>query len=533
MRFLIVVPRFFNQIGKYYNFPLGLAYISSSLKKKGYEVECLNLNHYNESIKILLKKEIKRKNIDIVCTGGISFQFSQVEVILNIAKEIKPAIITISGGGLISSEPELMLKILKIDFGVIGEGEETIVELANALSYGTDLKEINGIIYHDNKNIVMTPPRKEIEDIDSIPWPDYEGFEFDKYVNMQTPSDYIYSYILDNPRELPIIASRSCPYNCTFCYHPIGKKYRQRSLDSFFTEMDYMVKKYDLNIISIYDELFALNKERVKDFCNRIKKYNLKWTCQLRVDQVDREILEMMRDSGCYHISYGLESASDKILKSMKKNITVAQIEHALKLTMEAKIGIQGNFIFSDIAETWETAQETLKWWSEHKEYQIWLIPLQLYPGTTLYQKAVEKGLIKDKVSFIKRGFPNTNLTQMSDKEFKDLMNTIVTYHTGHMVVPEKFTIEKTGKHPYKGDIFTIKSVCPHCHSEMEYKNMSMSVYYTVLGCRECYQRFFILHFKKNWIRFFSFSYLKRIIAEKGFIWSIKRAIQRVLSFYR
>lgn len=235
MNFLIVAPKFVDVVGQHYHFPLGLAYISSSLKKNGYNVHCLNLNHYTEPIETMLHREITGKNIDVVCIGGLSAHFNKVRAVLNIARSIKPDIITIAGGGLISSEPALMLEVLKLNFGIIGEGEETISELADAIINGKDYRNVNGIIYVDkDEGVNMTPPRKEIADIDAIPWPDYDGFEIEKYLDMFIPSSYINMYPFDKPRELPILASRSCPYSCTFCYHPIGKKYRQRSLDSIF-----------------------------------------------------------------------------------------------------------------------------------------------------------------------------------------------------------------------------------------------------------------------------------------------------------
>jgi radical SAM superfamily enzyme YgiQ (UPF0313 family) len=504
MRFLVVIPKNRYKVGIHYDFPLGLSYISSSLKSKGYQVDCLNLNYY-ESIETALKKAIKENNSDIICTGGLSVHFTKIESILKIAKNIKPDIMTIIGGGLISSEPKLMIETLKPDFGVVGEGEETIVELADAIIHSKDFSKIDGVIYYnkDKKEIIMNKPRRPIGDIDSIPYPDYDGFEVKRYLDMQKPTDDHYLYPYDKPRMLPIISSRSCPYDCTFCYHPLGKQYRERSLDAFFKEVEYLIEKYNINLLVVMDELFAVRPERVKEFCERIKRYNLKWIAQMRVDGVTEETVNMLKDSGCFQISYGIESACDTILKSMKKRINISQIENALELTYKAKIGIQGNFIFGDKAETWETANQTLQWWLNNRKYQINLGKIIPYPGTQLYYNALEEGRIKDKISFIKAKCPPLNLTKMSDKQFLQLSRLIQSYDTKYNKLPARILLcKKEGVDPYKGILYTIKVECPHCHKVIEYKNMPksdigalMTTYGCRIGCRECNQRFDLLTF--------------------------------------
>lgn len=504
MKFLIVAPGYKNKVGQHYEFPLGLAYISSILKNKGYQVECLNLN-YHEPAEIVLENAIIGGNIDVICTGGLSVHFKKIKAILDAAKNIKPDIISIIGGGLVSSEPELILKTLNADFGVIGEGEESIVELADAIINSKDLSVVNGIIYNTkNEGLIITKARKPIEDIDSIPYPDYEGFEVDKYLDMQMPADDHYLYPFDKPRMLPIISSRSCPYNCTFCFHPLGNKYRQRSLDAFFAEVEFLVEHYDINMIAVLDELFAVDYERTKEFCIRIKKFNIKWMTQMRVDRVTEELLRLLKDSGCIQISYGVESASDIVLKSMKKHTSLSQIKKALELTYKAQIGIQGNFIFGDISETWETANETLQWWLENKKYQINLSLVVPYPGSELYNKAIDKDLIKDKIKFIEDECPPLNLTQMSDDKFFKLLRLIEHYRVKYDRFPARMlSCKKEGVDLYKGSYYSIEVECPHCHKISKYKNMhqrGIGVLMTRsgcrLGCRECNQRFDLSSFQ-------------------------------------
>ena len=152
---------------------------------------------------------------------------------------------------------------MRIDYGVIGEGEYTAAELIDAIINKKDFSRIKGIIYKDESGrIVRTQPRPEIEDIDSLPYPDYDGFNVDRYLERHFPAtEYFRALGHDNPRIIDMVSSRSCPFSCTFCFHTSGKKYRQRSLGSFFKEAEYVIQKYNANIIALNDELFS-----VRDF---------------------------------------------------------------------------------------------------------------------------------------------------------------------------------------------------------------------------------------------------------------------------
>ena len=257
--FLFVVPRF-AKINELYNFPWGMGYVVSNMKKHGFNVFCLNLCHYKESIEYLISEAIKKHNINVVCSGAMSVHWNEVDKVLNTVKKINPDIITIVGGPIIISDIELALENMQIDFGVVGEGEETVVELADALCTNKDIKKIQGIAFIDtDKKIHINEPRPPIKDLDSLPFPDYEGLEFDKWMEIDTfYRGGVTALLFDmnnRPRPVEISASRSCPFNCTFCYHPLGKTYRQRSLDNVFKEIDYLSR--NSHILRIIAKPFA------------------------------------------------------------------------------------------------------------------------------------------------------------------------------------------------------------------------------------------------------------------------------------
>ena len=164
---------------------------------------------------------------------------------------------------------------------------------------------------------------------------------------------------------------RSCPFNCTFCFHPSGTKYRKRSIDSVFEEIDYLIEHYHIKNIAVTDELFVRKMEDAKEFCRRITQRGIGYVISLRVDMVNREMLTLLRDSGCLSIGFGLESADNSILASMKKHITVEQIDDAMGLCCELGLNCMGNFIFGDQNETYETAMNTINWWKNHPQYRI------------------------------------------------------------------------------------------------------------------------------------------------------------------
>ena len=504
MNSLIVCPCFVRRIGQFHYFPLGLAYISAVLKQAGFNVHCLNLNFCPDDIERTLAEAIREHDIDVVMTGGLSPHYPEVKAIIDIARKVKPGIIAVAGGGLVSSEPALTYEGLGLDFGVVGEGEITVVELLTRLNEGgSDFSDIHGLVLRRGDRIEMTPKRKEIADLSTIPWPDYDSFGIDKFLDYQTTGDTPYFYGTDAPREFPIISSRSCPYDCTFCFHPIGRTYRQRPLDDFFAEVEHLIAKYNVNMLTIYDELFAVQsrRQRVFDFCERMRKYGLRWIVQLRVDCVDEEILKAMKEAGCYHIVYGLESASNTILRSMQKKTTVEESEVALKLTREVGIGIWANFIFGDLQETEETVYETLEWEKKHPEYQANLIPIEVYPGTLLYREAIRRKMIEDPAGYIARAdWGLFNMSKMSDEAYAKIWEYIKQTGEQGRILAEDVVVRKVEcEHPsqYKAEnMFEVELNCPHCgaynHYRRVYPFFTGRYGHLFMGCRSCNQRFFV-----------------------------------------
>ena len=543
MKILLIVPRFIDKHATYYDFPIGMAYISAALKRAGHEVQCLNLNNHQEKSERLVAMTVRKFHPDIIGTGGLSVHYRLIKAVIESARLVMPSLTVMVGGGIVSSEPELMLKALGADVGVLGEGEETVVKLMCAIEKGYDLTHVSGIIFKnivgDEEKIVKTMEPPPISDLDSLPWPDYEGFGIKTRIDFEKITDRIYFNHIKQPRTIEMIASRSCPFDCSFCYHPLGKVYRERSLDNFFQELEYLVSTYGINNLMVLDELFAVKSERLTEFCRRIKSYDLKWVVQLRVDLVSEEILDLMKNSGCVSISYGIESMNEKVLIGMKKKITPVLIEQALELTYKKGIDIQGNLILGDTTETYESANDTINWWLKHRKYQIGLGTIQQYPGTKIYRDAIGKGVIVDKLNFIDSGCPTVNTTSMDDAVFFYILNWAILLNAV-MTVPSKILSYKKLKaiDPLHGALCSIDCVCPHCGQINKFpalpiKETLFNRRTLRLSCCKCFKRFDIPKFiPKSSLDIIKSLTFDDIINAKALINAIKEIMTQSNAYY-
>ena len=539
MKLLLVIPPYnvLKRRDKGYTFPMGIAYVNAALRDAGFNVDGLNLNHVDvEDRFAYLADYIAEKKIDCVLSAGLCPEWRVIKKIFDTAKSARPGIITICGGGMITSEPIPCAELLEVDYAVVGQGEITDVELIQTLINHGDVSSVKGIVYKtENGEYKQTQYRKEIEDLDTISFPNYDGLDMGKYLNEQKVSDvFSFSCSYDRPRTMSMILGRSCPFQCKFCFHPSGTKYHQRSLDNFFAELDEAVEKYAPKRIYILDELFSARPEQVNEFCERIKPYELTWTAQMRVDMVlSSEELKAMRDSGCYFIGYGLESYSPKVLKNMRKHITPEQIERALKLTHDAGMDTGGNFIFGDELEDESTIYETLRFWFDHPEYSIDLAMIETYPGSEYYKELVKIGKITDKRAFMERDDWRINLTQMSDEtywKYVALMQLLSFYYHPQSTLG---TIERTYLNE-EGE-WVLETKCPHCGATNIYRNVRESMLrqaFFRLLCQECNHSAVFWCKKERLPNYDKLEYLCRMVAAAKDEHDFKEAVDTLYRVY-
>lgn len=421
MNLLLVIPRYEIYPDGHYVMPLGILYVSSYLKRSGLcNVFTLNMNHVEGTEAEVLRRALYGNNIDMLGIGGLSGEYTDIQRIVTLARQLKPSLRIVVGGGLMSGDPRTtMLAMPEVDYGVVGEGEQTMAELVSC--HDGVAEHVPGLVLRlPDGTLKMTPQRSEFSDLDTLPFPDYEGFDYGLY--LQDNPD------LSDPgkrySQVSVIGGRSCKYNCTFCFHPSGSRYRQRSLDSIFSEIDHLVEHYNISYIALREELFATDLERVRQFALRVKSYDFDWSIQLRIDNICPELIDILRGSRCRYIFLGIESADDTVLRSMHKGITIAQIEHALELATSAGLTVRSGVILGDMAETVETYQRTVSWYHRYVErYSLYCDLIIAFPGSIIYKRAVDEGIIPDPVQFLRDGCPIVNLTTMNDDEFLKMVH--------------------------------------------------------------------------------------------------------------
>ncbi|MDD4860438.1 MAG: radical SAM protein, partial [Dehalococcoidales bacterium] len=287
--------------------PLGLALIAAVLEKAGYRVSV-----YDAAALRLTSDELITlvKNADI---AGFSAMTPTVSATLEIIRKLKmanPKLTTIMGGPHVSLLPEETLAICpEIEIAVRGEGEETIIELLHVIETAQPLDGIAGISFRSGGKIMHNALRSRTTDMDSLPFLAYHLLPLGSY-RPHPP----------HGRSLPfasVVTSRGCPYHCAFCSKPIfGNKYRAQSPQRVADEISYLREKFGVREVAFYDDVFTLDKKRThaiaEEFLSRKLKFD--WTCETRVNLVDKELLRHMKRAGCYAIAYGIESAAPEML---------------------------------------------------------------------------------------------------------------------------------------------------------------------------------------------------------------------------
>jgi len=364
---------------------LGLAYIAAVLEKNNHEIKILDLEAEQKS-EPELKQFLQEFNPGII---GISSTTPMINSALKLAefcKRVLPKTLIAFGGVHASIMPSELLKEKFVDVIVRGEGELTFLELAN----GKKISQIQGVSFKKNGKIMHNKDRAPIQNLDDLPMPAYHLLPMSKYM----PS-------LGNFKRLPaisIITSRGCPGKCTFCHTKVfGEKIRFESARKVFEEIEYLVENFGIKEISIYDDTFTANRQRIKELCKMItdSKLALTWSCMSRVDVIDEETLRLMKKAGCHQIGYGIESADEKILENINKRISLEQAKKAVMLTQKAGIDARAMFMFGNPGESEESLEKTLNYAIELNPDLVIFNITTPFPGTEMFEWARKNGFLK------------------------------------------------------------------------------------------------------------------------------------------
>jgi radical SAM superfamily enzyme YgiQ (UPF0313 family) len=480
------------------DFPVGFAYLASALRNAGHEVFGLNPNNdpgYSSAHEMLREKilrELKGHQPQIIGLGGLCTDFKFIKDAIEIIRAQAPDVPIVCGGGIINNDAEFIFDTLHPDFCIIGEGEEVLVQLTNMLESGIqDYEKIPNLGYWNQGVSKFTERDFNYIDINKRCFPDYESFGVRQMLDdFSLASRFLYRYTRADPRPMTIVTARGCPFNCTFCVHQKGPKYRSRSIENIIQEIKFLYEQYNFNILIILDELFAVNKSRLKEFCSVLidARNNLGWDFDWMFQahasaSFDRETLEIARDAGCRFFSYGLESASPRVLASMNKKTKPPQIIEAIELANTVKMGFGGNLIFGDIAETAETIFQSLIFFYQYcMDMHVYLGFVRPYPGSDLFDNCVARGIIHNKLEYYEHmDEGHINMTSMPD-ELCERWADRVSY------LAQSFSWVKSGDalscakelesvnnpmvlHSEKF-IWRVEAKCPHCNKEARYREL-------------------------------------------------------------
>lgn len=371
-------------------YSIGLAYIHSCLEKDGHEVKLLFLNNYDEEFSEQKFFECFDKFKPQI-VGFQIFSMNRVSTFKAIEKlkSCSPKTHIIIGGIHTSVMYEQIIEKYPHVIAVIGEGEYTVSELVNAIESSAALETVDGIAFYKNGCVVQTKPRELINDLDSVPFPKHEVF-FDNEPNRTVGH---------------IITSRGCPYDCSFCCLKVisRRKYRKRNITNVVTEIKYLKQKYPrLKHIQIHDDTFLLDNLRVIHFCKMAIDANLELTfeCSARVKPISSEMFYWMERAGFTKIMFGLETGSEKLLKSIHKNVTKNDVINLFEILKPFKFAITTFLMCGFPGEDNKTISETIKLvQTTQKIHYNWIAgvgKLWVYPGTEVYDLMKNAGKIDD-----------------------------------------------------------------------------------------------------------------------------------------
>jgi anaerobic magnesium-protoporphyrin IX monomethyl ester cyclase len=368
--------------------PLGIAYIASYLEKFGYE--CKIIDGVAEPLPLATVCNIAREYDIIGITVVSTYALRAIELIRALKNSgiVQPIIV---GGPHITAIPE-SLSVLGADYGVVGEGERTMIELVRQLESGNrELEKVAGLVFMGDGQLVHTGRRSYIEPLDEVPMPARHLLPMHLYKSSIARSSRQPSHSM--------LASRGCPGVCTFCSKKtFGTKIRYFSVDRIVEEFFLLRDKYGAKDVAVWDDNFVANADTAISVCDHLRKRNfdISWSVEARIDVMTPEVLDALKKAGCAYVAYGIESGSQRVLDHVNKKITKEKIVEAIRKTREAGILIRGYFMFGLTTETKAEMEETVRF---AMELDIELASFTLFvplPATVEYHRALKSGSFAD-----------------------------------------------------------------------------------------------------------------------------------------
>lgn len=360
-----------------------LGYLASVLEHNAISVQIFDGRFFNINDRKLYS-EIDAFSPDIVAFTAMTHEIKRAYAIAVQLKEKSNPLVVFGGCHLTALPLKTMEEFPLIDYGVIGEGEYTFLELVKRIIQKEDCENIEGLVFRKNGTVCQTKPRLSITNLDDIPFPAFSHY-------YQEGKDTLQRQKLC----YPILTSRGCPFKCVFCMRVLGENIRNRSVSNIVAEIELAINKYGADSIDFSDEIFLFNNNRTKELLNKFIETGIakkiKWTGLTRVDMVDKEIIALAKKAGCVKLELGVESGNQEILKRINKNITLSQIESAIAIIKAEKIITSTYFILGHPGETIQTMNQTIDLAVTLNTDTIAVGIMVPYPGTKIFEWAKEQ----------------------------------------------------------------------------------------------------------------------------------------------
>lgn len=397
MKLMLINPGYYQmlQIG------LGSAYIASYVRKYGKHEPLIVDENSGDKI----EKKARDFKPDLIGITSSTPLFPDALKAAKTCRELFPETSIILGGIHVTALPELTLKQTSLfDAGVIGEGEATALELCNLIDkkgslHEDDLLQVKGIAFKNKRGeVIQTPRRPFIQDLDSIPFPARDLLNMKKFYTQ--PRAVIRGVL---KKTTQIMSSRGCPYDCEFCASAVmwHRQFRFFSPEYVVAEIKELVEKYDVTALYFVDDTFTVNRERTKKICEMLVDEgltkNLVWSCQLRANLVDEEIARTIKEGGCIQAEFGFESGNQRVLTQIKgPNVTVEQNYNAAEICKKAGLRVLGNFVVGNPGEKREEILDTFRLMRSPNMDFVHPHIATPYPGSRYWAYANQKGLINE-----------------------------------------------------------------------------------------------------------------------------------------
>jgi radical SAM superfamily enzyme YgiQ (UPF0313 family) len=366
--------------------PLGLLYVAAFAEKNtSHSIEVLDASLEKMSA-TQVGEEVGRRRPDVVGIQALTFALIDVILAAKAIKRIRPETIVVLGGPHVYLYPDETMEIPEVDYLILGEGEEPFAQLLDTLESGGNLADIPGLVWRSNGGILKNPLPSLIRDLDRLPHP----------ARHLVPSERYHSVLA---RKLPVttlMSSRGCPYRCIFCDRPhLGKSFRARSAESVVEEMEICIRM-GIREIFFYDDTFSINRKRVIEICDAIRKRGIRvsWDIRARVNTLDEEVLDQLAAAGCTRIHLGVESGTPEIIRILRKDIDLDQTRRVFEMASKRGITTLGYFMIGNPSETRAQIEQTIAFAKSLRADFVHFAVTSPFPGTELYRMGLESGIL-------------------------------------------------------------------------------------------------------------------------------------------